>query len=165
MKKFISILALLILTACTQVQNDTQQQINKNNPLAGRESTKISFETQNGPQEIQIYISETLEERSQGLMYVEDLPQDHGMLFVSDEMHSPNFWMKNTKIPLDFVYLDDVGQVVELLKNVPPCTHENDFYCEHYVPEELSQYVLEVNAGWIEEGKDRNKFFHDFMIN
>lgn len=145
------LISLLTLTACVQNNITQQQATDIENPMSGRETQTISFETENGAQEMEIYISKTAEERSQGLMFVEDLPQNHGMLFIFEQMHQPNFWMKNTKIPLDFIYLDDQGKVVEFLENVPPCTQKNDFYCENYFPQELAQYVLEVNAGWVEE--------------
>ena len=57
--------------------------------------------------------------------------------------------MKNTKIPLDMIRLDDAGKIVFLEKNVPPCTADP---CPNYGPDDIaSKYVLELNAGKIDE--------------
>lgn len=134
------LLALTYLTACVAAD-----------PLEGRRRVELPFETKLGEQGLMAYVAETPEEQAQGLMFVRKLPQNTGMIFVYDEMGQPTFWMKNMKISLDFVYLDDEGVVVDLLENVPPCTKENDFYCERYQPQMPTQYVLEVPEGWVDE--------------
>ena len=65
------------------------------------------------------------------------------MLFIFDEQSPKTFWMKNTKIPLDMVFLDSNWTVVEIKRDVPPCFEDP---CERYTSLP-AQYVLEVNAG------------------
>jgi len=68
----------------------------------------------------------TDEEKAQGLMFRDVLPADNGMLFVfpADGIHP--FWMKNTFIPLDMVWLSAAGAVVQVRADVPPCRLDPD---------------------------------------
>lgn len=135
-------IALFCLAACT---NSTPA------PLQEREIITMLFQAESGSGELSAYLAQSDEEKAQGLMFVKKLPKDYGMIFVYDEMHTPRFWMKNMQLSLDFIFLDDQGVVVDIMKNIPPCMEENDFYCERYQPKEPSQYVLEVSEGWVEE--------------
>ena len=66
------------------------------------------------------------------------------MIFVFDELHLPAFWMKNTLIPLDLVFLDESGNVVDVIANVQPCAAEP---CPNYPPSSPALAVLELGAG------------------
>ncbi|HVN31741.1 MAG TPA: DUF192 domain-containing protein [Thermoanaerobaculaceae bacterium] len=85
------------------------------------------------------------EERQLGLMFRDMLPADHGMLFLFESDGSLDFWMKNTFIPLDFVWLSGSGEVVEVRANVPPCLSDP---CPSYASGKPARAVLEVNAGF-----------------
>lgn len=91
-----------------------------------------------------VIIAENQEERMKGLMFVENMPEDEGMIFVFDNEATHAFWMKNTLIPLDMVWLDKDLNVVHIESNVPPCKQEQ---CPIYEPSRPSLYVLEINAG------------------
>jgi uncharacterized membrane protein (UPF0127 family) len=67
------------------------------------------------------------------------------MLFVYKNPAKYIFWMKNTLIPLDMIWLDENLKIVDITKNVPPCKTEN---CQTYMPKAKAQYILEVNAGY-----------------
>ena len=97
-----------------------------------------------GGQRFAVEIVTTDEERARGLMNRTSLPRDRGMLFVfaTDEEHS--FWMKNTLIPLDMVWLDQGRRVVAFHSNVPPCRVDP---CPNYAPGASARYVLELNGG------------------
>jgi uncharacterized protein len=69
------------------------------------------------------------------------------MLFIFDELAQHNFWMKNTLIPLDIVWLDAHFQVVDTATMVP-CTAD---LCPVYMPQDLALYALEINAGGVEK--------------
>jgi uncharacterized membrane protein (UPF0127 family) len=86
----------------------------------------------------------TDEERARGLMFRETLLPDQGMLFVfrDDDFHS--FWMKNTLIPLDLVWLDAARRVIHVEADVPPCRQDP---CPTYGPKIPARYVLELNSG------------------
>jgi uncharacterized membrane protein (UPF0127 family) len=78
-----------------------------------------------------------------GLMYRKSMPEDRGMLFDLPEPREDHaFWMHNTCIPLDLLYVDDDGFIVGIVENAPTLNDgSRSVGC-------LSHYVLEVNAGW-----------------
>lgn len=89
-----------------------------------------------------VEIAETPEERSRGLMYRESLDEGSGMLFIFDQEKRHSFWMKNTLIPLDIIWLDKNTKVVYIKKNAQPCKKDP---CQKYRPSQKAMYVLEVN--------------------
>jgi uncharacterized protein len=77
-----------------------------------------------------------------GLMYRTSMPEDHGMLFNLHVRDDHKFWMHNTCIPLDLMYVDEDGLVVGIVENAPTLDDTSrGVDCP-------SLYVLEVNAGW-----------------
>jgi len=89
----------------------------------------------------------TSEERARGLMYRESLDADRGMLFVFEKEGNYPFWMKNTKIPLDIIWMDENKQAVYISRNTQPCTMEP---CPLIDPRTSAKYVLEVSGGTCE---------------
>ena len=84
-----------------------------------------------------------------GLSGREFLDENDGMIFVYDkETPSLTFWMKNTLIPLDMIFLSSDFEVVYIIKNVPVCEKDP---CENYTSEADAQYVIELNSGWSEK--------------
>ena len=81
-------------------------------------------------------------------MFRKQMDPDKGMLFIFEEARVYPFWMKNTKIPLDIIWLDDRRKIVHIEKNVQPCQHDP---CPNYDPMTNAMYVLEVNAGLTDE--------------
>jgi uncharacterized protein len=86
----------------------------------------------------------TNEERARGLMFRERIGSDQGMLFVFEEEGLYPFWMKNTLIPLDILWLGGDRRIVHIAADVPPCTAEP---CATYGPEIPASFVLELKAG------------------
>jgi uncharacterized protein len=82
--------------------------------------------------------------RAQGLMYRDRLRDHTGMLFFFREMSVHGFWMKNTLIPLDMIWIDDQRRVVHVKYDVPPCQADP---CPSYDPGVPAKYVLEVAGG------------------
>ncbi len=72
------------------------------------------------------------------------MPADSGMLFVFDREDIYPFWMKNTLISLDIVWMNSYRQVVYISKNTPSCVTE---ICPDINPSGNAKYVLEVNGG------------------
>ena len=93
---------------------------------------------------IQLDLAISDQERALGLMYRDQLPADRGMFFVFAEEDRWPFWMKNTFIPLDLVWLDGAGTVVDVRAGVQPCRSDP---CPSYAPAAKARAVLEVNAG------------------
>lgn len=99
---------------------------------------------------VELEIAANDELRAQGLMYRESLPPGQGMLFLFPQPGEYPFWMKNTLIPLDMIWLETTGRVVAIRPDIQPCRADP---CPTYAPEAISSYVLELAAG---EAKARN---------
>jgi uncharacterized membrane protein (UPF0127 family) len=91
-------------------------------------------------------LANTPQKRAEGLMYREHLADDSGMLFTFSQAEAWVFWMKNTKIPLDLIWLNEKKQIVHIEQNAPICTRTDDS-CPQYRPNEGALYVLELAAG------------------
>lgn len=94
-------------------------------------------------------LAESRAERERGLMFRKSLDSDKGMLFVFEEEEEYPFWMKNTLIPLDMIWINENKEVVFVSKNVQPCEGEN--HCLSINPNKKAKYVLEINAGSVKE--------------
>ncbi len=92
----------------------------------------------------------TKSQHERGLMWRENLPEDDAMLFVFDSDDYLSFWMKDTKIPLDMIFVSSGLKVVDIKKDFRPCTSEP---CEQYMSRRPAKYVIEVNAG-LSDDKD-----------
>ncbi len=84
-------------------------------------------------------------EREHGLMERKFMPENHGMVFIFSELSMLRFWMKNTLIPLDMIFLNN-NRVVEVFRDVPPCKKETN-PCPSYGPNAWTDEVIELNAG------------------
>lgn len=93
---------------------------------------------------IDLEIAANGETRQQGLMYRESLPPGRGMLFLFPTAGEHSFWMKNTLIPLDMIWLDSEGRIVGIRRDVPPCQADP---CPSYGPGGVATRVLEIAAG------------------
>ncbi|MBN2459693.1 DUF192 domain-containing protein [Candidatus Woesearchaeota archaeon] len=82
-------------------------------------------------------------ERAQGLMHRESLDESKGMLFIFEQQETYSFWMKNTLIPLDIIWIDEKQKVVHIARNAQPCTGQE---CPSINPGAQAKYALEINA-------------------
>lgn len=95
-------------------------------------------------QEIQMEVAQTPQQQAIGLMYRKSLAANRGMLFPFNPPQPVNFWMKNTLIPLDMVFLRN-GVVQDIARNVPPCTSDP---CPTYGPKTtVIDQVIELRGG------------------
>lgn len=83
-------------------------------------------------------------------MYRESLPERTGMLFLFSDNAPHRFWMKNTQIPLDIIWMDADGRVLFVSTNTPPCRADP---CPSYGPETPASAVLEIAGGMAEKEK------------
>lgn len=96
---------------------------------------------------IDIEIADTEYETQTGLMYRNSMENNQGMLFVFDDVSERSFYMKNTKIPLDLIFIDDNKTIVSFQKNAKP-------FDKSSLPSNApAKYVLEVNAGLVDTWK------------
>lgn len=92
--------------------------------------------------QVRVEIADTLQEREKGLMFRQSLPEGTGMLFLFPSVGRGSFWMKDTPIPLDMIFIRD-GAIVSLIENAVP-------YSEDILtPDESYTMVLEVPGGTV----------------
>ena len=89
-------------------------------------------------------IAVTAEERARGLMHRHELSKDRGMFFVFPEEGVHRFWMKNTRIELDIIFIGADLRVVSISPRAQPCRKDP---CEHYSPSGNVAYALEIAGG------------------
>lgn len=94
---------------------------------------------------VTLELATTDKDREMGLMFRDSLKPDAGMLFIFDKEGLYPFWMKNTFIALDMVWLDAAGRVVFVHADVPPCHRDP---CPSYSPRAAGRAVLELNSGF-----------------
>jgi len=132
MNKKIQILTLLLLTAGGLLFCQSE-----------RRDKFIKIYLPNG-KSVTAELAATDEERQRGLMFREKLLPDQGMLFVFEEEGLYSFWMKNTLISLDMLWINKDRRIVHIARNVPSCKEDP---CPSYSPERPGLYVLELAAG------------------
>jgi len=91
-----------------------------------------------------VELATTQSERQYGLMNRKYLDLDKGMLFIFENEDAHHFWMKNTLIPLDIIWINSSQNVVYIHKNAQPCS---SYYCPSINPGKNARYVLEINGG------------------
>src|SRR5688572_15107206 len=93
-----------------------------------------------GQQTFKLEVARNDDDRMTGLMHRESMPADQGMLFVFDQEAVRSFWMKNTKIPLDILYLNSIGGVVSIKQLKPLDTTSVS-------SEYPAKFAIELNEG------------------
>jgi uncharacterized membrane protein (UPF0127 family) len=111
-------------------------------PEAAR-APRVVLEAADGkPHAVRVELARTPREQEQGLMFRRELAEDAGMLFIFPASDRRAFWMKNTLIPLDMIFIDEGGRVAGLVENAEPLT------LTPRDPGVPARYVLEVRGGW-----------------
>jgi uncharacterized membrane protein (UPF0127 family) len=139
--QFFFIAVLFVMTACTQPAQTSRTDASDAPP---QDHVPLPQAILPDGFIVKLELATTPEEISTGLMFRPSLPENQGMLFLFDQPRLPSFWMKNTLIPLDLVFLDPTGAVVDVIANVQPCAAEP---CPNYPPSGPAQAVLEIGAG------------------
>lgn len=105
----------------------------------GPETPRVQFSGADA--EFYVELATTQHERSKGLMYRPEMQEQWGMLFIFDGSKKRSFWMKDTLIPLDMIFMDESGEVVNIIHEAEPetTTARNS--------EGAAKYVLELNGG------------------
>ncbi|MGD7035582.1 DUF192 domain-containing protein [Methylotuvimicrobium buryatense] len=109
---------------------------------------RLVFEKSRHAIELEVAMTETA--RARGLMFREALAENTGMLFIHPKEDVLGVWMKNTKIPLDILFISPQGKIVSILQNVQPCITTA---CGVYDSRVKALFMLEVNAGTVERLK------------
>lgn len=93
-------------------------------PVASFAASALTIVTKGGPRHFRIELARTPEEQEQGLMYRHFLPEDAGMLFEFDHAARVAFWMKNTFIPLDMLFIAANGRISDIHERAVPMSLE-----------------------------------------
>jgi len=108
-----------------------------------RPAARVLIESPSGRESaVKVELARTALEQERGLMFRRELSPESGMLFIFSESSEHVFWMKDTLIPLDMIFIGEDGRVVGIVQGAEPLTT---------VPRTVglkSRYVLEVNAGY-----------------
>lgn len=139
----LSFLVAVLLAGCTS--DDDNRDVIDTGTTFTKEGT-LSFLQPDGSviRTIDIEIADTDEERRRGLMFRRSMGYDKGMLFIFDEADTSGFWMKNTPMSLDIIFVSPDSQVVSIAERTTP------FSEEQIRPAGPRQYVVEVRAGFAE---------------
>jgi len=124
-----------------------EKAVGNNTAYSFSKEGELSFTTPTGDSiaQIEIEIADDSLQRETGLMFRDKMGQNQGMLFIFDSEEPQSFWMHNTVLPLDIMYVNSKMEIVSIAKNAKP-------YDDKSLPSvKPAQYVVEVNAGYCDK--------------
>lgn len=150
-KKWIQALIYLVLLSfvwtLNSCENETKQPESTEISISGttfdHEGNLTFYNGDSAIIEIEIEIAETEGAINQGLMHRKSMKFDRGMLFIFDDYEPRSFWMENTIIPLDIIYVNDTKEIVSIKEHTTPYSRAS--VTSDNKP---AKYVIEVNAGF-----------------
>lgn len=164
--KTILITALVVVGAAAayfMMNKDTNQgfTIENSAPVFKKEGELLFISKDNNETlaVIDIEIADTDQKTMQGLMYRSSMPQNAGMLFLMPREDIQGFWMRNTYIPLDMIFVNSNKQIVTIHTNTTPMNESS------YISTAPALYVVEVNAGYCNKNNIKEGDKIDFTIN
>jgi uncharacterized membrane protein (UPF0127 family) len=136
-------LGFLLITSCGNGDRKTEQQTKEN----GRELeflAEVLFirAESDTVSTVDVAVADNNQSRSEGLMNVNELPENSGMLFIFSNNQVRSFWMANTPLPLDIIFVNSEMNIVRIHRNTQPYSQES------IQSEAPAQFVVEVNAGY-----------------
>jgi uncharacterized membrane protein (UPF0127 family) len=140
MNKIFSVLAVLLVLAAIFLEWQDSANIGKSLTFP---NVKINKEI------IKVSVADEINEQIQGLSDRLYLEKDEGLLFIFDKQQERSFWMKRMNFPIDIIWIND-NRIVNIHKNLAP---EGDNPQNHYNSQVAVNYVLEVNAGFVDDKK------------
>lgn len=140
MNKLILSTISICLVACSST---TQNQLPENTfQISQYETTQANINST----PITLAIANTPQLQAKGFMTVKNIPENQGMIFTYDEETIRSFWMKNTYVPLDIIFLNKDFQIINIHHQTPPCIDidPDQLNCPTYSSTEPSQYIIEL---------------------
>ncbi len=143
----IVVFVILKFTGETKIQTGKKNKSTDYQTFTFTKHGELTFTKSNGDfiTRIDIEIADDDAERAQGLMYRSKMKEDRGMLFIFPKETYQSFWMHNTQIPLDMIFINKENKIVTIHNNTTP------FSDQSYPSTQPAIYVLEVNAGFCEK--------------
>jgi uncharacterized membrane protein (UPF0127 family) len=141
------ILITVLFSSLALISCSEQEKTNDNKNIIGRTLTyekSVAFLDTNDDTlaTIDVAIADNDKERSQGLMDVRDMPSDKGMLFIFDRNQPRSFWMANTPLSLDIMFVNESFEIVRIHQNAQPFSEKS------FESEKPAKYVIETNGGF-----------------
>lgn len=133
-KLFVAACFLFLLSACFETEKNPQRELSTLTFGSGEQKIDFKVETSKTPQELAL-----------GLMYRKSMPQNQGMIFLFSEPHQTAFWMKNTYLPLDMIFVNDKHQISGIVENAQPLSEKMIYSPARTIA------VIELNAGMVKE--------------
>ena len=136
-------LSLLVLVNCSDDASSPEPNQRADETGFRKDGALTFFHEDGSPAgTIDIEIAETNEARQRGLMFRQEMGYDRGMLFIFERSDPSGFWMKNTPLPLDIMFVDEDSTIINIARRTTPYSDENIY------PEGPKQYVVEVRGGF-----------------
>ena len=142
----IVIVALVVIASCVLVYN---LYIRKGEPQFVKQGEVSFLHSGNNAEikKIDVEVASTPQTQTTGLMYRKHMEDTQGMLFLFPESTKHAFWMKNTLMPLDIIFIEPQGQIDTIYRNTTPLS-------ERSLPSRKNvQFVVEVNAGFCDKNQ------------
>ncbi len=114
--------------------------------------------------ELRVYLAVTNNQQIKGLSVKDYLKENEGMLFVYKQPSRQGFWMKDMKFPIDIIWLDNHGTVIDVNHDLQPCIMTFPFLCPTYIPDKDSLYVLETVSGFSKKHSIKIGTHADFQL-
>ncbi|MBN2571011.1 MAG: DUF192 domain-containing protein [Ignavibacteriales bacterium] len=148
--KILSLFTLLLgifLISLISCKDDEPIKQNNNVTVKFTKQGELTFNSTDGNYifTIGIEIADDESKREQGLMYRDKMEENEGMLFIFPEEQQRSFWMLNTMIPLDIIFVNSKNEIVKIHKNTTPYAKTS------YPSDAPAQFVVEVIAGFTEK--------------
>lgn len=131
---------LLVVLACGATLEGCGRQEQQLVPV--RPSVDERLQLSVAGRDVRVELAVDTPTRNRGLMHRTRMDEDAGMLFVFPDSAPRTFWMRNTLLPLDIIFLDEQGRVINVVE-APPMVERPGFHSTR-----AARYVLELNQGW-----------------
>lgn len=141
------ILSVILVSVLLSAQNYEKSDLD----AAFEQTTLVISSSAHACYVFDVYVAANQTQQRRGLMFVRDLPEFTGMIFIYERPARLSMWMKNTYIPLDILFISTTGEIANIARNTVPLSQDS------IAAVEPVNYVLELNAGLTEKlGIDDN---------
>lgn len=139
----ITFLVLLVFVNCSDDPPSSDANSDIDETSFRKDGSLTFFHPDGSPEEtIDIEIADTDAAQSRGLMFRQELGYNRGMLFIFENPSTGGFWMKNTPLPLDIMFVDTDSTIINIARRTTPFSEENIY------PDRPRLYVVEVRGGF-----------------